>query len=102
MLDAKKFDGTQLQENYTYLANKFGEWVIGNGSHGFQITFINIGHAVFSGLMVINVFLSITFLISAYLLGKWLLPKIAEQITQDNQDMVNLTILKDHDKIEQE
>jgi flagellar biogenesis protein FliO len=67
---------------------------------GFQITFVNIGHALFSGLMVANVFLSVVFLISAYLLGKWLLPKLAEQITQDNQDMVNLTILKDHDKID--
>lgn len=100
MLDSKKYDGTQLRANYDYLTGKYGEWVIGNGSAGFQITFINIGHALFSGLMVANIFLSVVFLISAYLLGKWLLPRLAEQITQDNQDMVNLTILKDHDKID--
>ena len=100
MLDSKKYDGTQLRANYDYLTGKYGEWLIGNGSMGFQITFVNIGHALFSGLMVANVFLSVVFLISAYLLGKWLLPKLAEQITQDNQDMVNLTILKDHDKID--
>lgn len=101
MLDAKKFDGQQLQEHYNYLTDKFGEWVIGNGSLGFTITFVNIKNAVFSGVMIFASFMSIMFLISAYLLGKWLLPKMSEQIIQDNQDMVNLTILKDHDKIEQ-
>ena len=101
MLDAKKFTGEQLQDNYTYLVNKFGEWVIGNGSLGFTITFVNIGHAVFSGIMIASAFLSIRFFVSAYVLGKWLLPHLAEQILQDNHDMVNLTILKDHDKLEE-
>ena len=101
MLDAKKFTGEQLQDNYAYLVNKFGEWVIGNGSLGFTITFVNIGHAVFSGIMIASAFLSVLFFVSAYVLGKWLLPHLAEQILQDNQDMVNLTILKDHDKLEE-
>ena len=102
LLDAKKFSGDQLQANYNYLVDKFGEWVVGNGSHGFTITFINIGNAVFSGFMIVACFLSVLFLISAYVLGKWLLPQIAEQIVQENQDMVNLTILEDHDKLEQQ
>lgn len=102
MLDSKKFTGEKLQNNYNYLVEKFGEWVIGNGSLGFTITFINIGHAVFSGIMILSCFMALTFLLTAYILGKWLLPHIAEQILQDNQDMVNLTILKEHDKLEQE
>lgn len=102
LLDTKKFTGEQLQNNYNYLVNKFGEWVIGNGGLGFTITFINIGHAVFSGIMVFSCFLSLLFFLCAHLLGKWLLPHVAEQILQDNQDMVNLTILKDHDKLEQD
>lgn len=100
LLDGKKFDGTQLRANYEYLTNKYGEWVIGNGGNGFQITFVHIGHALFSGVMFASLFLSVLFFISARVLGKWLLPKIAEQILQDNQDMVNLTILRDHDKTE--
>ena len=94
MLESKNYTGEQLQENYAYLINKYGEWVIGNGGAGFQITFVNIGHALFSGLMITNCILSVVFLVSAYVLGKWLLPKISAQILIDNQDMVNLVVLK--------
>ena len=98
MLDTKKYTGEELQANYQFLVEKYGEWVIGNGGAGFQITFVNIGHALFSGLMITNCIFFVVFLVSAYLLGKWLLPKLSAQILLDNQDMVNLTILKDHDK----
>lgn len=94
LLDSKKFTGEELQANYNYLVEKYGEWVIGNGGTGFQITFVNIGHALFSGLMIANCIFFVVFLVSAYVLGKWLLPKISAQILLDNQDMVNLTILK--------
>jgi hypothetical protein len=94
LLDNKKFTGEDLRNNYEYLTNKYGEWVIGTGGAGFTITFINIGRALFSGLMVANCFLSVLFLLSAYLLGKWLFPKLSEQILLDNQDMVNMTVLK--------
>lgn len=94
LLDSKKYTGVELQSNYAYLIDKYGEWVIGNGSTGFTITFINIGRALFSGLMVTNCILSVVFLVSAFVLGKWLLPKISAQILLDNQDMVNLTVLR--------
>lgn len=94
LLDSKKFTGEELQTNYNYLVGKYGEWVIGNGGTGFQITFVNIGHALFSGLMITNCIFFVVFLVSAYVLGKWLLPKLSAQILLDNQDMVNLTILK--------
>ena len=96
MLDTKKYTGEELQANYQFLVEKYGEWVIGNGGAGFQITFVNIGHALFSGIMITNCIFFVVFLVSAYLLGKWLLPKLSAQILLDNQDMVNLTILKDH------
>lgn len=98
MLDTKKYTREELQANYQFLVEKYGEWVIGNGGAGFQITFVNIGHALFSGLMITNCIFFVVFLVSAYLLGKWLLPKLSAQILLDNQDMVNLTILKDHSK----
>lgn len=97
MLDTKKYTGEQLQANYQFLVEKYGEWVIGNGGAGFQITFINIGRALFSGVMITNFIFFIVFLISSYVLGKWLLPKLSAQILIDNQDMVNLTILKNTD-----
>ena len=94
MLDTKKYTGEELQANYQFLVERYGEWVIGNGGAGFQITFVNIGHALFSGLMITNCIFFAVFLVSAYLLGKWLLPKLSAQILIDNQDMVNLIILK--------
>lgn len=96
MLDTKKYTGEELQANYQFLVEKYGEWVIGNGGAGFQITFVNIGHALFSGLMITNCIFFVVFLVSAYLLGKWLLPKLSAQILLDNQDMVNLVVLRDH------
>lgn len=96
MLDTKKYTGEELQANYQFLVEKYGEWVIGNGGAGFQITFVNIGHALFSGLAITNCIFFVVFLVSAYLLGKWLLPKLSSQILLDNQDMVNLVVLKDH------
>lgn len=101
MLDNSKWTGDQLEQNYAYLIEKYGEWVIGNGGNGFTITFVNIGKALFSGLMLTNCVLCVVFLMSAYVLGKWLLPKLSAQILIDNQDMVNLTILhnqKDKEK----
>ena len=100
LLDNKKFSGGQIKNNYAYLTEKYGEWVIGNGSAGFTITFINIGRALFSGVMVANCFLSVLFLLSAYLFGKWLFPKLSEQILLDNQDMVNMTVLKNQENAE--
>lgn len=98
LLDNSKWTGEQLEANYTYLIGKYGEWVIGNGGNGFTISFINIGKALFSGLMIANCFLSVLCFASAYVLGKWVLPRLAEQILIDNQDMVNLTILKNQNK----
>lgn len=98
LLDNKQYTGEQLQTNYAYLINKYGEWVIGNGGNGFTISFVNIGKAVFSGLMLTNIFLSLVFFLSSYILGKLVLPKISNQILLDNQDMVNIKVLKDKDR----
>lgn len=98
LLENKNFTGAELEENYAYLVEKYGEWVIGNGGNGFTITFVNIGHALFSGLMITSLTFSIICFSSAFILGKWILPKISAQILIENQDMVNLTILKKNDK----
>ena len=98
LLDGKKYNGEQLQTNYLYLIEKYGEWVIGDGSHGFSIVFVNIGNALFSSIMVTSLFVSIVLFICAFIFGKWLLPKLSEQILQNNTDMVNMTILKEYDK----
>lgn len=98
MLETKNHTGEELRENYEFLIEKYGEWIIGSGSTGFTISFINIGHALFSGIMITNCICFVIFLIAAYVFGKWLLPKWSEQILINNQDMVNLAVLKNTKK----
>ena len=93
-LDTKIYTGEQLKENYQYLVEKYGEWTIGNGGAGFEITFVNIKNAVFSGVMILSLSLFVVFFVSAFVLGRWIIPKMAEQIKEDNQDAVNLEILE--------
>ena len=100
LLNSKKYTGAELQANYQMLIEKYGEWVIGNGSNGFTITFINIGKAVFSGLMISCLIGAVVSGISSVLFGKWLLPTLTRKFTQDNQDMTNLVILSEADKKE--
>lgn len=95
MLDTKTHTGEELQANYAYLTDKYGEWVIGNGDKGFQMVFVNIKTAIFSGIMITCAIMSLIFFASAYILGKWAFPFLAKKTLQENQDMVNLTILKD-------
>ncbi len=94
LLNSKKYTGEELRVNYNYLTDKYGEWVIGNGGTGFTLTFVNVRNAIFGGFAVATGVLSIVCFIGAFVLGKWLFPLFARKITQDNQDMVNLTILK--------
>lgn len=98
LLDKNKYTGDQLRENYNYLLGKYGEWVIGDGNKGFVLTFVNIGNALFSGIMIANCFLFVLCLFLAFALGKLILPRLSNQIIEDNQDMVNLTILREKDK----
>lgn len=98
LLNSKKYTGEELRANYTYLTDKYGEWVIGNGSTGFTLSFINVKAAIFGGFAVFTGISAIVCFIGAFVLGKWLFPLLAKKITQDNQDMVNLTILNNDDK----
>ena len=93
-LNSKKYTGEELQAHYNALIEKYGEWVIGNGGAGFTIKFVNIARAAFSGIMIANFIFCGVSIILAYLLGKWILPKMATTLEQQNVDMVNLTILK--------
>lgn len=93
LLDSQKYNGEQLKSNYTYLVDKYGEWVVGSGSNGFTLVFINIKNAMFSGFAILNGIMFIVFLLSAFILGKWLLPYWGKKIEQQNQDMVNIAIL---------
>jgi len=93
MLDTKKYNDEQLQINYNQLVAQYGELVVGSGSKGFQLVFVNVRNVAFSGFMIFTGVASVIFFIFAFLLGKWLMPLWRKKITEENQDMVNLTIL---------
>lgn len=100
LLDTNKYTGEELQANYLALIQKYGEWVIGHGGTGFTITFINIGKAVFSGVMITSLILAIIFGISSVVFGKILMPKWEQKCKENNQDMTNLAILEEIEKKE--
>lgn len=94
LLDSKKYTGEELSQNYAMLIEKYGEWTIGSGGSGFQVDFINLGKAVFGGIMVMECILSVVCLVSAFVIGRWLMPKMSQMLRDNNQDDVNEAILK--------
>ena len=94
LLDNDAYTGEELEANYKYLIAKYGEWVIGNGGAGFTVRFVDVKKVAFSGFALVSFFLFVFFLAMAFVLGKWVFPKLAEQIEHGNQDDVNLAILE--------
>lgn len=97
LLNDKVYTGEELQANYDYLVNKYGSWRFGNGGAGFTMDFINVGNVVFSHAFIFFITMCFFFVVSAFILGKWVFPKLAKQIEANNQDMVNMTILKNNE-----
>ena len=93
-LDNTNKTGEELQASYDAMVQKYGTWVIGSTSKGFQIEFINIKKAIVNGFSMSFFALSIIALLNAYILGKWLLPYLATELIQNNQDYVNMEVLK--------
>lgn len=98
LLNSKKYTGEELRANYLYLTDKYGEWIIGSGSTGFTLTFINVKAAIFGGFAIAMGIMAVVCFVCAFVFGKWLFPVLVQKITQSNQDMVNLTVLQHYDK----
>lgn len=94
LLNSKTLTGEELKANYDMLIEKYGEWHIGNGGAGFSIEFIDITNAIFSGVAITCFSLSIICFASSYVFGRWLLPILSKQIEENNQNAVNLTVIK--------
>ncbi len=100
MLDKDTHTGEQLEENYAYLVEKYGEWkIIGRSSSVFSISFINIKAALFSGYMKTFLVLSVVCFLAAIILGKVLFPKLAQYFTNSNQDMANIATLRTNEAV---
>ena len=100
MLDKESLTGEQLQENYQYLVDKWGEWtIVGKNAGMFSIQFIDIRQAFFSGLMITFLTLGIICLIISVVAGKIVLPKLAQYYTDNNQSMVDIATLQTHAEV---
>ena len=100
MLDKDSLTGEQIQENYQYLVDKWGEWiVVGENGGVLSIQFVNLKNAFFSGLMITFLSLGIICLVISIIGGKVILPKLAQYFTENNQSMVDIATLQTHAEV---
>lgn len=98
LLNKDKYNDVQLEQNYAILVEKYGEFSIGQAGGGFNITFVNVKNALFSGLGILCFQMGVIFIGLAFLFAKWFLPKWVKAINENNQEMVNLKILENSEK----
>lgn len=99
LLDRDNLTGIQLEENYRYLVDKWGEWEIMAG--GFSIRYVDVGNALFSGLMITFSTLTIVSLCAAFVFGKIMFPLLAKHFKNNNDEMVDLATLKSASQIDE-
>lgn len=95
LLDVDNHTGLELEQNYAALVERWGEWEIHSASSaGLVIRYVNVGNALFSGLMITFSTLTIISLCAAVLLGKIIFPTLAKYFTACNDEMVDMATLK--------
>ena len=101
MLDKDTHTAEQLVANYQTLIAKWGEWeIVGGGSAGLAIRYVNIGNALFSGLMIVYSVLTISSFVLAILLGKIMFPMLSKHFLNTNEEMVDMATLQSASKID--
>lgn len=94
-LDKDQYNQVQLEENYEMLKQKWGEMIVfGDEAAGISIKYIDVGEALFSGLMVTFTTLTIIFLAIAIIFGKIILPILAKVYQDSNEQLVDIATLK--------
>ena len=100
LLDKDVYNREQITEHYQMLIEKYGEWnIIGVTGSAVTMQFVNIKNALFSGLMITFLTLSIVCFVVAIILGKIVFPKLSILYSENNQDMVNMATLRTNAEI---
>lgn len=95
LLDKEAWSGEELQSNYSYLVDKWGEWeIVGAGSAGLVVRYVDVGNAMFSGLMMLYSTLCIISLSVAIVLGKIVFPLLSKHYQDNNDEMVDMATLR--------
>lgn len=102
LLDKDVYTGEEIAEHYTYLVEKWGEWeIVGAGSAGLVVRYVDIRNALFSGLMITYAILAGLFLVLAVVFGKIVFPQLEKLYTNNNAEMVDVATLKSAQKIDE-
>lgn len=102
LLDKDIYNEQEIAENYKYLVEKWGEWeIIGAGSAGLVIRYIDIRNALFSGLMVTYTVLTVCALLCAIVVGKIVFPQLVKLYTDNNGEMVDIATLRSAQQIDE-
>lgn len=101
LLDKDLYTAEQLAENYQNLTAKWGEWeIIGAGNAGLVIRYVDIGNALFSGLMITYSVLTGVSFMFAILFGKLIFPMLSKHFKNSNEEMVDMATLKSASQID--
>lgn len=101
LLDKEVYSGEEIKANYDLLVEKWGEWeVVGEENSNFTIRYINIGNALFSGLMMTYLSFTIASFCAAIILGKIVFPLLVKMYKNNNDEMVDLATLKSASQID--
>ena len=102
LLDKDIYTGEQIEENYAYLVQKWGEWeIVGAGTSGLVIRYVDVRNALFSGLMITYTVFTIFSLALSVILGKVLFPQLSKLYSDNNSEMVDVATLKSAAKIDE-
>ena len=102
LLDKDIYTGEQIEENYASLVQKWGEWeIVGAGTSGLVIRYVDVRNALFSGLMITYTVLTIICIALSIVLGKVLFPQLSKLFSDNNSEMVDIATLKSAAKIDE-
>lgn len=102
LLDKDIYTGEQIEENYAYLVQKWGEWeIVGAGTSGLVIRYVDVRNALFSGLMITYTILTIICVVLSIIFGKVLFPQLSKLFSDNNSEMVDIATLKSAAKIDE-
>ena len=103
MLDKKIFNGEQIEQNYLYLIEKYGEWEIIGGKAGkFSIRFIDIKKAIFGSVMTVYFILCIVCFVIAIGIGHILFPMLSKYYEKSSKYIVDVATLETAEAIKEE
>lgn len=96
LLDDEVYSGTEVREHYKMLVERWGEWtIVGDEENSsLVIKYIDIGNALFSGMMITYCVLFLVSFAFAIIFGKIVFPLLAKHYESSNAELVNITSLQ--------